>query len=317
MALSKAGIRNCVAPLGTALTSSQILNLKRFAEKFILMFDGDEAGSQAMMRAIPLLFQAGLHSRVAFLPMGEDPDSLVQNKGAKAITQLIDKAPPAMEWMMVQRLTKVGLQTTERVAAARALIPYIRELPSSLEQQSYLARLAQFLNIEEANLLKLAKKPNEPSSVLSKKDESKNSLERILLELYVKDPHRVSKLLDYEVFQQFEDKELKEIALVLEKQFRDNDDLLLGRLVDLDLGLAKNLVSELALASEQWPKGQEFDKALVDCIHRWKLKKLQRQLKQLTDKIQIAEMESDAALLTKLMAQKNEVAKNLKQLNKA
>ncbi|MCW8835652.1 MAG: DNA primase [Rhodospirillales bacterium] len=95
IALSQAGFTNAVAPLGTALTEDQIALLWKAAPEPVLCFDGDSAGQRAAMRAaersLPLL-RPGVSLRFALLPEGEDPDSLITNKGTAAMRGVIEEA---------------------------------------------------------------------------------------------------------------------------------------------------------------------------------------------------------------------------------
>ncbi len=97
IALYQAGFEGAVAPLGTALTEDQIAELWKIMPEPVLCFDGDNAGaraaSRAAERALPLL-RAGVGLRFATLPQGEDPDSLVQAKGAQAFQEVLDSARP-------------------------------------------------------------------------------------------------------------------------------------------------------------------------------------------------------------------------------
>jgi DNA primase len=90
--LHQAGIRNAVAPLGTALTEDQIRLLWRIVPEPVLCFDGDTAGERAALRAIeralPML-TPGFSLRFAFIPAGEDPDSFVRRRGADAARKLL------------------------------------------------------------------------------------------------------------------------------------------------------------------------------------------------------------------------------------
>jgi DNA primase len=86
IALVRAGFEEAVAPLGTALTEQQLALLWRTAPEPILAFDGDEAGQRAALRAAHLALPrlAPGHSlRFAFLPPGEDPDSLLRSQGVR------------------------------------------------------------------------------------------------------------------------------------------------------------------------------------------------------------------------------------------
>ena len=97
IALVRAGIEAAVAPLGTALTEDQLMLLWRSAPEPILAFDGDEAGQRAAHRAARLALPnlAPGHSlRFAFLPNGEDPDSLLRTGGAGAVHGVLGSAEP-------------------------------------------------------------------------------------------------------------------------------------------------------------------------------------------------------------------------------
>ena len=69
----EAGIRNVIAPQGTAFTGDQARLLRRFVETVLLCFDSDNAGQQAASRSLPALLGQGLAVKVVELPKGEDP----------------------------------------------------------------------------------------------------------------------------------------------------------------------------------------------------------------------------------------------------
>ncbi|MFC0203385.1 DNA primase [Novosphingobium soli] len=123
IALAAAGIAECVAPLGTALTEHQIEMLWRHVEMPVLCFDGDAAGQRAAMRAItralPLLRPA--HSlRIVRLPEGLDPDDLVKAQGARAMEDLLGKARPLVEVLWEAERDAVPLSTPEDKAGLKA-----------------------------------------------------------------------------------------------------------------------------------------------------------------------------------------------------
>jgi DNA primase len=122
IALAQAGISNAVAPLGTALTEEQIALLWRMAQEPILCFDGDNAGQRAAARAadraIPLL-KPGLSLQFAWMPSGEDPDSLVRAKGAAGFREATARMEPLVEVLWRQVLADRPLDTPERRAGFR------------------------------------------------------------------------------------------------------------------------------------------------------------------------------------------------------
>lgn len=119
IALSEAGFTAAVAPLGTALTEDHIRVLWRYAAEPILCFDGDEAGLRAAARAaervLPLL-KPGYSLRFAFLPQGEDPDSLLRTRGREAMREVLDKARPLVDQVWSMETTGRTFDTPERRA---------------------------------------------------------------------------------------------------------------------------------------------------------------------------------------------------------
>lgn len=119
IALAQADFGAAVAPLGTAMTEDQIGLVWRHDPEPVLCFDGDEAGrraaGRAAERALPLL-RPGTTLRFAFLPAGEDPDSLLQAEGAVGMRRVLDHCMPLADviWTMEAGLRPVD--TPERRA---------------------------------------------------------------------------------------------------------------------------------------------------------------------------------------------------------
>jgi DNA primase len=86
------GVKNIVAPQGTALTSDHVRVLKRYVEEVVLCFDSDNAGQNAAVRSLDSLLASGLAIRVASVPAPHDPDSFIKEFGGGAFAQLIENA---------------------------------------------------------------------------------------------------------------------------------------------------------------------------------------------------------------------------------
>lgn len=120
IACFQAGWRGAVAPLGTALTDEQILSLWKMIpgdEKFpVLCFDGDGAGQRAAVRAAENLLphlKPNHSAKFAFLPPGQDPDSLVRGEGAKALGAVLDAAIPLVDFLWSHHTAGKTLNTPE------------------------------------------------------------------------------------------------------------------------------------------------------------------------------------------------------------
>ena len=89
ISMHQAGFRNVVAPLGTALTPEQIHIIQLLTKNATELFDGDEAGIRAAMKAVDLLLKQDMNIKVLVLPEKEDPDSFAQSHSATEITNYI------------------------------------------------------------------------------------------------------------------------------------------------------------------------------------------------------------------------------------
>jgi len=119
IALVRAGFAHAVAPLGTAFTEDQLQMLWRSAPEPVLAFDGDEAGSKAALRAAHMALphiKAGHSLRFAFLPPGEDPDTLIAGQGAGAMAGLIDTAMALSDLIWRSETEGKDFSTPERLA---------------------------------------------------------------------------------------------------------------------------------------------------------------------------------------------------------
>ncbi len=138
IALSEAGFRCTVAPLGTAITEDQLRLMWRIHSEPVIALDGDKAGLNAALRLIDLalpLLEAGQGLRFAILPPGLDPDDLIRAQGAPAMQRVIDNAQP-MVALLWQRETegrvfdsperRATLDKTLREALMRIRDPSIR-----------------------------------------------------------------------------------------------------------------------------------------------------------------------------------------------
>jgi len=144
LALVSFGLDNVVAPLGTALTQSQIRLLKGYADEVILLFDGDEAGIKAAMRSVPLFLAEQVAGRVALLPAMHDPDTYIRAHGKEGLEKYIVNALPILEFAFEHLKDKHGTSMTGKGKILEELEPLIQASGSSPFQQSVL--ISEFSN---------------------------------------------------------------------------------------------------------------------------------------------------------------------------
>jgi DNA primase len=135
IALVRAGFEHAVAPLGTAFTEDQLQLLWRTAPEPILCFDGDEAGLRAGIRAAHLALphlKPGFSLRFAFLPEGEDPDTLIARDGSLAMKKILDEAQPLSKVLWRSETEGKDFSTPERRAGLeRALSELVARISDS------------------------------------------------------------------------------------------------------------------------------------------------------------------------------------------
>jgi DNA primase len=151
--LTLAGLEEVVAPLGTGLTDDQAALLQRHTPHVILLYDSDDAGLRATFRAGDALLRHKLRVSVASLPEGEDPDTLVQNKGASALEHVLKDSVDILE-RKIQILTRRGYfgSLPGRRRALDALLPTIRATNDAVARDLYLTTVAQTAGIRKETL---------------------------------------------------------------------------------------------------------------------------------------------------------------------
>lgn len=149
LALHQAGLQNAVAPLGTALTKGHVKQLRRFAERVVLLFDGDSAGRKAVRTAWPLLAEASLPVSVVTLPPGSDPDSFLRASGPAALTDLLAQAPSLVEHLIEDAAEEAGGDPARRAAGIESLGPVLASVANPVEIDLYIERIARKFGVSD------------------------------------------------------------------------------------------------------------------------------------------------------------------------
>jgi DNA primase len=141
IAMAQAGFTNAVAPLGTALTETQLEMLWKLVPEPIMCFDGDKAGQRAAARsaalALPKL-QPGKSLQFALLPSGQDPDDLIRRSGPEAMRAVLSRAVPLSEVVWRQVLSEHQTDTPERRAGfERAVYDRIAGIADQAVREQY------------------------------------------------------------------------------------------------------------------------------------------------------------------------------------
>lgn len=147
VALHQFGFAGAVGVLGTALTTDQVMRLSGFCSRVDLVFDGDQAGLKAAVRAAEMFLSQGLNCAVVALPEGEDVDSVLHGQGPDAFRKMIDKAHAGLDFC---------LQTISRVYSPKEIVDWAGRFLDAVSTEAlrayYLPRVAAGLGMSEVEL---------------------------------------------------------------------------------------------------------------------------------------------------------------------
>ncbi|MEP6671866.1 MAG: DNA primase [Chthoniobacter sp.] len=154
------GVQNVIAPQGTAFTDKQARILKRFVDEVVLCFDADIAGEKAAERSLASLLAENLMVRVAEMPQGEDPDSMIRGKGAEAFRERITAAKDFFDFQIDRLASKPEFATPRgKMQAARKTAESISLIRDAVLRETVMHRVTQRLEVSAQEFVKLLKAP--------------------------------------------------------------------------------------------------------------------------------------------------------------
>jgi len=161
----QAGFQAVVASCGTALTTAQAQQLRRFTGKVVLSFDPDAAGQGAAAKSCELLVAEGFEVNVATLPAGDDPDTFVRKHGPGGYGERLRRSTPYLDFLLDRAAAKFDLKTGEgRARYVTEMLPLGNRLTERTRRELFAEALAGRAGVtSEAVLSELRKTAVQPS----------------------------------------------------------------------------------------------------------------------------------------------------------
>jgi DNA primase len=334
LALASYGIDNVVAPLGTALTQPQIRLLKGYTDEVVLLFDGDEAGIKAAMRAVPLFLAEQVAARVALLPATHDPDTYIRAHGKDGLEKYLVSALPTLEFAFKHLQNKHGMSMTGKGKILEELEPLIQASESSPFQQSVL--ISEFSNklgldpdqvmqgFKAAGRKKSRERPGGINVGPAKKEPAKTDIQlprkqAQLLEFLIFYPRYLKRFLEAGIGDILVDSPASNILDALQKLTAENEAVGPEQLMEnLQEGPERSYVSRLLISSpflrqdEQEELIDEMAEEVLIWLVRYRFKK---EIRQLSEEIQNAQQNQDHKQLEELLLRKAALNKHLASMN--
>ncbi|NNM92446.1 MAG: toprim domain-containing protein, partial [Candidatus Eremiobacteraeota bacterium] len=225
-----------VASLGTAFTAEQADELRKYADRIILCYDGDAAGNAAALRAIDIaatkIERAGASLRICVLPAGEDPDSFVRAHGRAPFEGLLAEAVPAVQFKLDPRIARLATGFENPAAIAREAEEIVRRLVPREEWDRWRTYVAMRLGLAVDDLRAAARvdaiagfaRPVEAGLGGTRRAGARigaPSSERELLAIFIERPELIALFADAIAPDEFRDERYRRILLTLFERGRD------------------------------------------------------------------------------------------------
>ena len=185
----QAGIKNVVAIKGSALTEEQVRLLSRFAPKFILALDADNAGDAAARRGIAVAENSGVEVKVAEMKGFKDPDEAARND-LEAYKKTLIKSVPVWDFMIDSAFSRHDSSQGEgKAKISREVIPILAEIEDKIVQAHYISLVAKKLGVAidavSEQIAKVAQKEGVAPSSKGEEEEKKRDRRELLEERFL------------------------------------------------------------------------------------------------------------------------------------
>ncbi|MCD6497697.1 MAG: DNA primase [Deltaproteobacteria bacterium] len=313
IAMHQTGHRNTVAPLGTALTRGHVHQLRRWCQQVTVLFDGDEAGRKASVRAAELLLESGLDGRVAMLEDGLDPDSALKEV-PESVDTAIAEARPAADFLLKRVLEgHSGGQIPDRARALGRMVPILARVKDPVERALYTEEAAGLLGLDvklvRTEVHRVLGHGGRDSAVVSKPQRELDAVLACgvdLLALLVAQPHLAAAEGVAEIVDRLTSPDLRKLLLRVLDMQADS-----GRIdVAEVLGSVEDDLADLvasAIFEEKFLGSIDSHQALREILFGVKVAQINETLKDLDRQMRRASAKGDRQEVRRLALRKHEL----------
>lgn len=299
ISMHQAGFNQAVASLGTALTPGHAHLMKRYTDNVLITYDSDEAGVKAALRAIPILKEAGLSTKVINMRPYKDPDEFIKALGTEAFQERIDKAENSFmyEIGIIEKNYNRSDPESE-TAFEREVANKLVQFSEKLERDNYMKAVCRQFMIPEDGMREMVIRIGSQGGIIprqtqpvrrmeparKKKEDGIRQAEKILLTWMIEDGDIYDKVSEYIQPDDFIDPLFKDVASKVYEQYETgsvNPAAIIGSYSDGDMHseIAAMFSAEL---SESLSKS-EREKTLNDTVLRVKKSSLDYKLEHAAD----------------------------------
>jgi DNA primase len=317
LALWQAGVRHCVAPLGTAVTAEQIRRLKRYAPRGLLLFDTDEAGIRAAERTILLCEQQDLPTEVIRLQRGKDPAEILEKEGPQALKKSLESTITSFQFYLSTAHSKYDSRTPEgKRAVIRHLGSYLTSLDSQVKRDGYIRLVAEDLGVDfesaRSDLLRGTERSRTRDDSYRRSEAQVPSADLFFILAVAVNREYFQEIRNTVAVDDLEDPRARKYFVALEECYRQGErteEALLRRLEDEEL---KELLLEKTASGEY---SLNPERLIRDGLREIRRRSLEKRRRLLISALARAE-DQDAAKLRELLGEKMYLDEELQKLSK-
>lgn len=171
----QAGFDNVVATLGTALTPEQARLIAQYTQLAVIAYDADEAGQKATKRAVQLLAQAGVKTKVLVVNGAKDPDEFIKKYGPQRFKLLVEGSWGSTDYEIHSIKSRYNLESEEgRVAYLKEFCNAMAQLENKLEAEIYINRESREIGVSKEAVLEMVEGIRKAKDYKKKKQENRD-----------------------------------------------------------------------------------------------------------------------------------------------
>ncbi len=339
IALYQGGVKNVVAASGTSLTEEQAQLLSRFTKNVVLLFDADAAGIKAALRGIEILLKQDFEVKITTLPEGEDPDSFINKYGKDDFNEQILKAQNFLEYQTTQ-FQEAGMfdDPVKQAEAIREMVKSAALVVDELKRNLLIKTIAKKFGLREklieSELIKYIAQTNRQQKrseeIKARKNGNgqpdklkENTQERDLIKLlFSGEQHVMEKIINFIQPDEFTNPIYKRLAEIIYNCYDHgikSPASIIDKIEDESL---KRFTLSFAISEEsiskRWDEVHhdggikiDLNKYVDDILKRYKLQKINEQIKETNAKISELSDEAEQIELLKEIKELQEEKKIL------
>lgn len=327
IAMHQAGFDNAAASLGTALTTGHATIVKRYTDEVYLAYDSDGAGRKATMKAIGIMREVGIATRVIDLKPYKDPDEFIHNLGKEAFEERIANAVTGIVFEIDSIAAAYNLKDPEeKIRFVKDAAKRLAQLEEPVVRHSYIDAVAEKYNLNPDDLkaivtkygtIGMASKPDAdetsvevrgtssqspPQSREEKEADMKTQPQRLLLTWMVGNPYLFQALDGIVTEDDFIDEDYHTVAKKLFDQYKETGTVNPAAIVNLFEDIEKQRLVAKILQTEldfEIPE-DEKEEAVNELVRKVKIARIDYEL---------ANIAANPEKLPQVIAEKGKLAK--------